>query len=101
MSFVDQMSNLRTLLEETKRNTKQAVGNVKKDAHQLQKEAQKLVRQFASEQKVRGQSLRQELKGTTQRLEGEVKQIRGNNIRQQREKRREFAQAKAVFWGKE
>lgn len=101
MSFIDQMSNLRATLEDTKKKTAVAVKQTKKDTHRLRHEAQGLVKDFAARQKANARMLREELKGATNELKSKVKKIRGDNVRGQRELRREFAQARDVFWGKQ
>lgn len=101
MSFIDEMRNLRSAIEDTKEKTKSTVKEIKRNTRGLRVEAQKLVDGFRTAQKANAKQLHQNLKHTTQNLTRDVKEIRGTNIREQREKRREFAQAQAVFWGKQ
>lgn len=100
MSFIDQMSNLRNSLEETKEKTATAVRQIKNDSHQLGCQAQNLVRQFALSQKAQAKILREDLKKATSKLKSQVKTIRKDNIDEQKERQREFAQAQVAFWGK-
>ena len=98
MSFIDQMSNLRDSLEETKEKTATAVRQIKNDSHQLRHQAQNLVRQFALNKKAQVKILREDLKKATSKLKSQVKTIRKDNIDEQKERRKEFAQARAAFW---
>ena|SRR3990167_3398875 len=100
MSFIDEMRNLRSSIEDTKEKTKRAVKEIKRDTRGLRVGAQKLVDGFAKEQKANAQQLRQDLKHATQNLVRDVKETRGVNIKEQRERRKEFVQAQAAFWGK-
>lgn len=101
MSFIDEMRNLRDSIEETKRKTANAVKSVKQETKQLRRGAQKLVRSFSEQQKARGQNLHQDLKRAAKRLESEVEEIRRTNKSQQDQRRREFAQARGAFWGRQ
>lgn len=100
MSFIDEMANLRNAIDETREKTAVAVEQTRKDAKRIRHGAQELVREFAARQKANAKKLREELKNATQKLETEVKEIRGNNISEQKRLRKEFTQAKAAFWGK-
>ena len=101
MSFIDEMRNLRSSIEDTKEKTKRAVKEIKQDTRGLRHEAQKLVDGFAEEQKANARVLRTDLERATQSLQREVKETRGANIREQGARRREFVQAQAAFWGKQ
>ena len=87
-------------MNDTKKRTDQAVKKVKKDTNEIIRGAQKMVAGYAQTQKANAKQLRENLKHATQNLTRDVKEIRGVNIREQREKRREFAQAQVAFWGK-
>lgn len=101
MSFIDEMRDLRRSIEDTKEKTKSAIKEIKRDTRGLQHKAQKLVAGFAEEQKAKAQLSRTDLERATQSLKKEVKEIRVANIREQRERRREFVQAQVAFWGKQ
>lgn len=100
MSFIDEMRSLRSSIEDTKEKTAGAVKEIKRDTRELRYEARKLVDGFAEKQKASAQLLRKDLERATQNLVGDVKEMRRTNIREQRERRREFVQAQAAFWGK-
>ena len=101
MSFTDEMRHLRSSINDTKDKTETAVKRVKKDTNQIIRQAQKLVAGYAQTQKTNAKQLRQDLRQATQNLARDVKEIRGANIREQRQRRTEFAQARAVFWGEQ
>lgn len=101
MSFTDQMASLRTSLNDTKKRTSQAVREVKSDTNEIIREAQALVQGYAQTQKANAKQLRENLRHSTQNLARDVKETRGANIREQGEKRREFVQAQAAFWGRQ
>ena len=101
MSFTDQMADLRASLDENKKRTNQAVRKVKRDANEITRGAQELVAGYAQTQKANAQQLHKDLKHTAQNLVRDVKEARGANIKEQRERRREFAQAQIAFWGKQ
>ena len=101
MSFIDEMRNLRSSIENTKEKTTRAVKEIKRNTRGLRHEAQKLVVGFAEKQKANARALRTDLERATQSLQREVKETRGTNIREQGARRRAFAQAQAVFWGKQ
>jgi hypothetical protein len=98
MSFIDEMRNLRSAIDDTKEKTKTAVKLVKKDTNEILGEAQKIVAGYAQTQKANAKQLRRDLRQATQNLVRDVKAARSANIRDQRERRREFAQARAAFW---
>ena len=100
MSFIDEMRNLRSSIEDTKEKTARAVKAIKRDTRGLRVGAQKLVDGFRTTQKANAQQIREDLKHATKNLARDVKEIRGANIKEQKERQREFAQAQAVFWGK-
>lgn len=101
MSFIDEMRNLRSSIEDTKKKTAREVKEIKQDTRGLLHEAQKLVAGFAEKQKASAQILRADLERATQSLQREVKETRGANIEEQGERRKEFAQAQVAFWGKQ
>lgn len=101
MSFIDEMRNLRSSIEDTKEKTKRAVKEIKRDTRGLRVGAQKLVKGFAEEQKANAKQLRENLRHATKNLARDVKEIRETNIKEQRKRREEFVvQGPAVFWGK-
>lgn len=93
MSFTDQMASLRGSLNDTKKRTNQAVRGVKRDTKAL-------VQGYAQTQKANARRLREDLKHSTQSLAKDVKAMRGDNIRSQRELKRDFISAHNVFFGK-
>lgn len=101
MSFTNQMGSLRNTLNDSKQRTSQAVKRVKRDANEIIRGAQALVAEYTQTQKVNAQQLRQDLERTTQSLSRQVKEMRGDNIRSQRELRRDFVSGHNVFWGKQ
>lgn len=101
MSFIDQMAGLRTSLNDTKQRTDQAVRKVKRDTNEIVRGARELVADIAQTQKANANQLRGDLERATQDLGREVKEMRGDNIRSQKELRRDFASARNVFWGKQ
>ena len=101
MSFINQMASLRTSLNDTKKRTNQAVRKVKRDTIEIIRGAQEMVDGYAQTQKANAKQLREDLGYSTQNLVRDVKGIRGNNIRSQRELKRDFASAQNAFWGKQ
>lgn len=100
MSFVDEMRNLRTALDQTNQKTKAAVKKTKKDADNLCRDTQAMMRGVRETQKANAKKLRGELKSATIQLEKDVREMREDNLGKQRQLRQELAQGSRIFWGK-
>lgn len=101
MSFTDQMASLRASLDDTKKRTGAAVRGVKRETKEILSDSRVLVAGYAQTQKANAEQLRESLRHSTQKLTRDVKEIRGDNIRSQRELKRDFASAHNVFLGKQ